>query len=185
MVHVLWRRLDVAGRDACRLSEHAEGYVLDGSAVFFENGAIQCLQYRVTCDRDWRSQVGRVTGWVGGRSVDWLVQQTAAGVWTLNGREHPELNACGDLDVGFTPATNLIQMRRADLQPGQSAEAPAAWLDVEVGTLTYLPQRYARVSADRVHYVSPTAGYEAVLEVMPVGFVRSYPGLWELEHATD
>jgi hypothetical protein len=46
------------------------------------------------------------------------------------------------MDLGFTPATNLLQLRRPALEPGQAAAAPAAWLDVSAGTLEELTQRY-------------------------------------------
>jgi uncharacterized protein len=35
---------------------------------------------------------------------------------------------CVDVDLGFTPATNLIVLRGLSLKIGQRAQAPAAYL---------------------------------------------------------
>jgi uncharacterized protein len=44
-----------------------------------------------------------------------------------------------------------------------------------------LPQRYERRTSSTHWYEAPTVGYEALLELTPAGFIRRYPGLWELE----
>lgn len=102
-------------------------------------------------------------------------------MWTLNGLVVASLENCIDLDLGFTPATNLLPLRRLDLAEGQSAEASAAWLDVAAGTLAVLPQRYQRRSKTTYWYEAPSVNYAALLEVAPTGFVLRYPGLWEAE----
>lgn len=93
----------------------------------------------------------------------------------------PALGHCLDLDFGFTPATNLLQLRRLALQPGQAADAPAAWLDVATGTLRRLPQRYERRTEYSYWYEAPSVGYAGLLEILPSSFIRRYPGLWEAE----
>ena len=93
----------------------------------------------------------------------------------------PGLGDLLHLDFGFTPSTNLQQLRHADLAVGEEADIPAAWFDIGEATLTRLPQHYRRTAEDLYHYDSPTAGYEAVLELAPNGFVRLYPELWEME----
>ena len=177
---ILWRRLDVAGHDACRLLAAADGWRLDGTAVFLADDAPARLAYRVDCDAGWRTRRGRVQGWFGARAVDLEIERTAAGAWRLDGVPVPGLEALADLDFGFTPATNLIALRRLALAVGATAEAPAAWLDAAAGTLGRLKQRYARKSETLYNYEAPEAGYAAVLEVTPDGFVCRYRGLWEV-----
>jgi hypothetical protein len=178
---VLWRRLDIPGHDACRLEESGAGWRIEGTAVFRHDGLPARLDYHVTCDPGWRSQRGWVRGWLGPRSVNFDMARTGDGVWTLDGAVVPGLERCPDLDFGFTPATNLLQLRRLALAEGQAAEAPAAWLDVSAGTLQVLPQRYERRTAATYWYEAPTVGYAGMLEVTPIGFTRRYPGLWEME----
>ena len=180
-VSVLWRRLDAPGHDACRLDPSEAGWRLRGTAVFRHVGAPARLDYRVTCDCAWRTLGGEVAGWLGARRVALTIERSPAGVWTLDGAVVPGLERCVDLDLGFTPATNLLPLRRLALAEGEAAEAPAAWLDVAGGTLAELPQRYERRGAATYWYEAPTVGYAGLLEVTADGFVRRYPGLWEME----
>lgn len=99
----------------------------------------------------------------------------------LNGVAVDGLDHLVDLDLGFTPATNLPQLRRVPLAAGEAAEVPVAWLDMPAGRLGLLPQRYERRSESVYWYEAPTVGYAALLEVDPSGFIRRYPGLWEAE----
>jgi hypothetical protein len=178
---ILWRRLDVPGHDACRLERDAAGWTLDGAAVFVEDGVPSRLAYRVRCDAAWRSERGSVRGWIGGRAVEIDVARTAEGEWTLNAVPIPGPDGCDHLDFGFTPATNLFQIRHASLSVGEAADVPAAWLAVSSGTLEVLRQRYERRSETTYWYEAPRFGYAALLEAGAEGFIRRYPGLWEAE----
>jgi uncharacterized protein len=149
--------------------------------VFQLEGRPALLTYAATCDVSWRAQSGHVRGWIADRAVDLSVERTAGGAWRLGGAEVSGLRDCVDLDFGFTPSTNLLQLRRLALQTGQSADAPAAWLDISTGTLDVLVQRYERRSETTYWYEAPRFDYAALLEVDHVGFVRRYPGLWEVE----
>ncbi len=175
---IRWRRLDALGHDSCRLLRLARGWQLAGRAFFLENALPARLAYRVTCDPQWRTRDGRVRGTVGARRVDLRIQRSPGGVWKIESRVVRGLSGCLDLDLGFTPATNLLAIRRLNLSDGRAADAPAAWLDVPDGTLVRLPQRYARRKATAYRYEAPTVGYAADLAVSAAGFVTRYPGLW-------
>ena len=175
---IRWRRLDDWGHDSCRLRRLDSGWELAGTAFFLEDGAPARLIYRVACDPRWRTRGGRVRGTVGARPVQYRIERSPAGGWRLGGRIVPGLCGCVDLDLGFTPATNLLPIRRLDLPRGGAADAPAAWLDVRDGTLVRLPQRYVRRTATAYRYEAPTVGYAADLAVSDAGFVTRYPGLW-------
>ena len=178
---ILWRRLDSPGHDACRLEEKRPGWHLGGTAVFGQEGLPALLDYSLTCDHSWRTQHGHVRGWIGLQPVEFRISRTAEGAWTVNDAVVAGLNECVDLDLGFTPATNLFQLRRLALSVGQTAEVPVAWLDVAAGTLDVLSQRYERRTEATYWYEAPRFDYAALLEVDSVGLVRRYPGLWELE----
>jgi uncharacterized protein len=180
-VSILWRRLDTPGHDACRLEGDDAGWRLEGTAVFRHQESSAQLTYSVVCDRSWRTQRGQVRGRLGLEVVDLHVARTSAGIWSLNGAVAEGLGDCVDLDFGFTPATNLSQLRRLDLIEGQAADVPVAWLDVSGGTLDRLQQRYERRETTAYWYEAPRFDYAALLEVTPDGFVRRYPGLWEME----
>jgi hypothetical protein len=177
---ILWRRLDVPGHDSCRFEAGEAGWRLDGTAVFRHEQSPAILAYQVECDNGWRTLRGWVRGRIGGCSVEFIVL-ASSGIWRLNDSVIAGLDECVDLDLGFTPATNLLPIRRLALAKGQAGDAPAAWLNVVDGTLTLLPQRYERRTESAYWYEAPTLKYAAQLDVTSTGFIRKYPGLWEEE----
>jgi len=204
-IAAIWRRLDVPGHDACRLDEVKDGWRLHGTAVFRLDDLPTRLDYHVECGRDWLARGARVEGWAGAASIGITIAHAADGRWLLDGVPVPGLEDCVDVDFGFTPATNLLQLRRVDLGVGEAANVPVAWLDVPANTLERLEQRYHRLTDSAYDYESrwlsevqiprlaalarddrgaaalAREDYHAVLETASDGFVRRYPGLWELE----
>ena len=178
---ILWRRLDSPGHDACRLETRARGWSIEGAAAFRLDGTPAGLTYHLACDPEWRTEHARVRGWIGARAVEFSIERIGGDEWRLDDVGVPGLESCVDLDLGFTPATNLSQLRRIGLAEGRAADVPVAWFDVSTGRLTELRQRYERRSATDYWYVADAFDYRAVLEVDPAGFVLRYPGLWEAE----
>jgi hypothetical protein len=179
---MLWRRLGTPGHDVCRLDRNGENWQLDGAAAFrHEDGRVGQLHYRVRCDRAWHTQWCTVRGWLGSEAIDLSIVHDARGIWKLNDATVPDLGHCIDLDLGFTPATNMLQLRRLHLATGEASDAPAAWLDIENGFLAELGQRYERRGERDYWYAAPRFDYAAMLEVNEDGFVRRYPSLWEAE----
>lgn len=175
----LWRRIDRPGHDTARLTQSGEGWRLEGVASFHENGPTG-LCYELDLAPDFATIGAIVAGHRSGRAFRHEFRRSG-GDWLLDGEVQQGLGDLLHLDFGFTPATNLQQLLHADLAVGEEAEIPAAWFDVGESALVRLPQRYRRIAPDRYHYNSPTAGYEATLEMAASGFVRLYPGLWEME----
>lgn len=182
---ILWRRLDSAGHDACTIVPLAAGHVLSGTAAFLHAGQPTALTYRLVCDEAFHSLHGEVHGNVGARAVHFQLARTKQGIWTLNGNDVKGLEGCVDLDFGFTPATNLTQLRRLALAEGETGRAPAAWLDLDSGELTQLEQSYQRRSSATYWYEARRFGYAALLEAKPSGFILKYPELWEAEPTSD
>jgi uncharacterized protein len=182
LASIRWRRIDAPGHDDCRLEETASGWRLYGVAVFQHESGPAELSYNVHCRRDWITESGEVRGVVGDRAIDILIERSD-GAWRLNGEGTPGLDHLLDLDLSFTPATNLLQLKRVPLPLGEAVALPAAWFNLETGALTELRQIYERRSAHALRYRAPDVGYEGVLELAPNGFVLRYPGLWEAVEA--
>jgi hypothetical protein len=159
----------------------AGGWQIDGEAVFLHAGVPAVLRYSVACDADFVSNAGRVRGWVGEETLELTLDSPRPGRWTLNGEHESAVDGCVDLDLGFTPATNLLPLRRLSLSIGKSARITSAWLDIATGRLEPLVQVYDRRTEDSYWYEAPRFGYAASLEVTPEGFVRLYPALWQME----
>ncbi len=65
----------------------------------------------------------RVTGWLAATPVDIAVWVDAARGWTINGWSCPDLDGCDDINLSFSPATNLLPIRRIRLATGAQASA--------------------------------------------------------------
>ena len=176
-----WRRLDVTGTDRCGLTRLGSGWRIDGAAEYADPRGPARLAYAVEADEEWRTLSGVVRGTVGVETVSLDIRRAEADRWSVNGRLVPGLDGLVDLDLGFTPATNLFPLRRLALRIGESADAAAAWLDEERWHLRRLPQRYERREEGAWWYESPDGGYEGLLRVNADGFVTEYPGLWREE----
>ncbi len=172
-----WRRLDRPGLDSCRLFRLANGWRLAGMAVFHEAGANH-LAYEVDTDPDWRTRAARVQGWHGHRPVDVRIRAGRRG-WTCDGQVLAHLCGCIDLDLGFTPSTNLIAVRRLGLALGAAGDSRAAYLEFPRLRMTVLPQTYRRSGRFVYRYEAPTAGYRGSLLVDRHGAVVRYPGVFE------
>ena len=177
---MLWRRLDSPGHDACSLERHSAGWNLQGVATFRHRSGPARIIYSVQCDREWQTVSGQVRGVLGKHSIDFVVTRHRT-AWMLNGSVVPNLGHLIDLDFNFTPATNLQQLRRVSMGINESVLLPVAWFNVDVGTLTELPQVYERRGDNVFSYSAPSVGYEGMLELSPNGFIRHYPNLWEAE----
>ena len=179
-----WKRLDTEGRDGCALIRQPDGWRLSGCAVFEHEGKPCMLSYRVDCDAGWHTHSARVDGSVGFERLSFDIERTSGGDWLLAGIAQPAARGTVDLDLGFTPATNLIAIRRLD--PGSDVEtaAPAAYYLEFSANLGRLEQTYRRTGATTLAYTSPAYGYSAELEVASCGFVTLYPGLWSGEVET-
>jgi hypothetical protein len=101
--------------------------------------------------------------------------------WELNGAAQPQAAGCIDLDLNFSPATNLLPIRRLDLGIGQSAEVKAAWLRFPGFELQPLQQRYHRLDAATYRYESAGGSFTADLQVDRHGFVTRYGEYWLAE----
>jgi uncharacterized protein len=174
-----WRRLDRPGRDAASLRPSDRRWLLRGAAAFDHDGGSVAVAYQAEVDARWETKRGVIRGFFGDQTVQHEIHRDDAG-WRLNGVRAAGLDHLVDLDFGFTPATNVLQLSRIALKLGQSAEVPVVWFDLDSASLTELPQRYERRSAASYWYEAPTVPYQGLLEIAPNGFVRSYPDLWRL-----
>ena len=175
---IIWRRLDEPGTDLCRIMRCDGAWHLLGCVTGLHGGAPCHINYRVTCDADWLTQDVRIAGWADRRRVDLVIRRDDGGGWTCNEQPVPSIEGTADIDLGFTPATNTVAVRRIDPAMGVSIETTAAWLDDSDWTLKPLRQIYRRVTKERFEYESPSNNFKAVLILDDAGLVRDYPTLW-------
>lgn len=178
---ILWRRLDLPGHEAGRVLFQDSRWHLTGTAVFAHDQQPCRLDYLVVCDSGWQTLSGRVAGWVGDDAVEIELSVDSARRWRLNGAECPEVAGCIDLDLNFSPSTNLLPIRRLGLAIGQEAPARAAWLRFPGFTLEPLEQLYRCIDAATYRYESAGGRFVTELRVNAAGLVTHYPDFWQVE----
>jgi hypothetical protein len=178
---ILWRRLDRPGNEAARLVHVGSDWRLRGAAVFLHDGEACRLDYEVVCDRGWYRRSARVSGWVGDDSIEIEISVDSAGRWRLNGGECLEVAGCTDLDLNFSPSTNLLPIRCLDLAIGQEAPVRAAWLRFPSFSPSRSTSFIAAWAVRTTTTRAPAGKFTAELEVDASGFVTRYPGFAEPE----
>jgi len=178
---ILWRRMDRPGHESARLISGESEYVLSGTAVFIHESRACRLDYSITCDPQWQTRAATVTGWIGGRVIDVTIGVDVKGRWRLNGARTPAVDGCQDVDLNFSPSTNLLPIRRLSPQVGGREKIRAAWLRFPSFLLEPLEQVYQRTAEDVYRYESGGGVFVAWLKINKTGFVTEYPGFWRAE----
>lgn len=180
---MLWRRLDHPGHESALLFNEGNSRRLHGTAVFSYDQRPCRLDYRIVCDAAWQTQSATVAGWFGENVIEIKIAASVDRRWQLNEVDCPEVEGCIDLDLNFSPSTNLLPIRRLGMVVGQEMEVRAAWLRFPSFRLEPLVQIYRRIDETRYGYESGGGSFVAELRVNRVGFVTNYPNIWEAEVA--
>ncbi len=174
-IDVLWTSEDLVSAEHFRLETDRSGARLSGTTVIVFEGRPAHLDYEVMVDEAWRTSSAHIE-LVGHRSVG--VDITVdAGEWTINGNVDPALAGCVDIDLGWTPATNVLPIRQLGVDVGDAAEVIAAWLQFPELTIVANRQRYERLGDTTWRYRS--GPFDFVLETTADGIVTRYgDDLW-------
>ena len=179
---ILWRGIFWAGHEHCAVYEDEARWLVEGVAVFTHDEQPCRLEYLIECDQTWTTQSARVSGWVGEKRIDIEIKADPDRNWFCNGSEQPALKGCTDVDLNFSPSTNLLPIRRLNLEVGHEAPVSAAWLRFPSFNLERLDQVYRRLDQSTYRYQSNNGQFVAELKVNAFGLVTAYPELWEQEH---
>lgn len=178
---ILWRRIDLPGHESARLSFREQRWRLEGRVAFAATEGPTALDYEVVCDASWRTLSATVAGWVGSQAVNARIEVIDGGRWVLDGVEVPAVSGAVDVDLNFSPSTNLLPIRRLALEVGEEAKVFAAWLRFPGFTLEPLDQTYRRTDSSNWRYSSAGGRFIRDLEVDSDGFVTNYPDIWIAE----
>jgi hypothetical protein len=180
---IIWRRLDMPGHESARVFLQDSRWQVDGSAVFVYEREPCRLDYRLECNSDWETLSGEIAGWVGDKLVRIEISVDADRRWWLNGAECFEVTGCIDLDLNFSPVTNLFPIRRLKLAVGERSAVRAAWLRFPSFKFERLDQTYSRLDNSTYRYESAGGSFVSQLAVNDAGLVTHYPDFWRVEEA--
>ena len=178
---VMWRRLDGSGGEVCELVDRTGAPGLRGLVAEVVDGGCRLTSYAVHCAAGWRTRHVdvEVIEPDGRRRAVTVEHAPRSGLWRVNRAVRPDLSGCRDIDLGITPATNTLPLRRLDLASGESRSTTAVWVRFPELTIRPLHQTYHNEGAGSVRYESRGGAFTAVLEVDDAGMVTRYGDRWE------
>jgi hypothetical protein len=170
---VAWRRSDDIETDEhCTLTVRDSGLSLVGTVLGAEDGAPVRIEYRVLADAAGFTTATHVRHLRGFETRTLALERDAKGNWTVDGKAVRSLKGCTDVDLGISPSTNTLPIRRLRLMPGKAATIKAAWVRFPDLAVVKAAQTYARVDELTWRYESGT--FEADLTVDEDGLVVVY-----------
>lgn len=177
---LVWRRIDRPGAEYFELwGEDDGGWRLDGRLVLALDGRPFQVSYRVWCDADWATRAVNLLAREGDRELSLVLSVDAERRWWAGDRELRTLHGCADVDLGFTPATNTLPIRRSGLAVGGSTKVDVAWVSFPELEIRPDQQAYTRLTDSSYRYEEVDGSFEAEIETDELGLVTRYAGGWE------
>ena len=170
---VAWRRSDEVQTDEhCTLTVRDGGLSLIGTVLGAEGGIPIRIEYRVLADGAATTTAVHVRDQRGFDQRTIALERSSKGVWTVDGAPDKTLKGCIDVDLGCSPSTNTLPIRRLRLAVGASKTIQAAWVRFPELAVVKAAQTYTRLDEFTYRYASGT--FEADLTVDDDGLVASY-----------
>lgn len=133
------------------------------------------ISYAIDLDAEGRTRAVAVEA-DGAAPVSVALVADGAGRWLRDGHVVIDSPDALDVDLGFSPSTNTLPIRRLGVAVGESAEIAVAWVLFPSFEVEYGGQIYTRLGERRWRYQS--TGFDAELTVDEDGLVESYSE-WE------
>ncbi|MEO5941184.1 MAG: putative glycolipid-binding domain-containing protein [Candidatus Limnocylindrales bacterium] len=172
---VAWRRSDELEADEhCTMTIRDSGLSLVGTVLGADDGTPVRIEYRVLTDRAGVTSAVHVRDLRGFATRTITIERDAKGHWTLDGAVARALKGCLDIDLGCSPSTNTLPVRRLRLGIGTEQTIQAAWIRFPELSIVKLAQTYLRL--DEFTYRFTSGDFAAELSVDDDGLVAAYAG---------
>jgi hypothetical protein len=187
---VLWQGIWRPGAEWCELIRLDAGWRIAGAALLAVDDEPWHVRYDLSLDAAWATRGVQFEA----RSADGRERRTRLSaderqVWQIERLPAtdpgiPEDNLAAvqglfDVDLGFSPSTNTLPIRRLAPAIGEAVDVTAAWVRFPELTIEPLPQRYIRLEERRYRYESNSGAFVAELEVDDLGLVVNYEDGWQ------
>lgn len=170
---VAWRRSDGTETDEhCTLTVRGGGLSLVGTVLGAEGAQPVRIEYRVLADGAGLTTAVHVRDLRGFATRTMALTRDAKGSWRVDGAAMRTLKGCSDIDLGCSPSTNTLPIRRLRLAIGASQTVRAAWVRFPELTIVKAEQTYTRLDEATYRYAS--GDFESELTVDDEGLVMTY-----------
>jgi uncharacterized protein len=187
---VLWQRIYSPGSEWCAVEREPDGWRLHGIVLTEVATAPVLVHYAVALATDWSTRVVEIAMRSGAASEPRTLKLTVAPDqrWQIEREPGLEpampaddvvtLHDLVDVDLGFSPVTNTLPIRRLEPAIGEAIAVTAAWVRFPELTVEPLSQRYIRLAERRYRYESAGGAFVAEIKVDDLGLVTTYEGGW-------
>jgi hypothetical protein len=176
--YILWHCAGLASSEYASLSHRDNGHDLEGLTVMPLKDRPCHIEYAVALDSTWSPVVVTTTITTPKQIRTRHLERDANGRWRLDGQPAAHLDGCTDIDLGWTPATNTVPIRRLDLPVGDTETISAVWIRFPELDVVVSPQRYTRLADDCWRYQSGEYDFDLITDVAS-GLVLAYgDDLW-------
>lgn len=173
---VAWQRIeDLPGDEQCTLSIRDGRLSLIGTLLGAHEGTPVRVEYRILTDGGGLTSAVHLRLQRGFELRTLTLNRDPKGRWSVDGTAAPKLRGCTDVDLGFSPATNTLPIRRLGLPIGASTTISAAYVRYPELSVEKAAQTYTRL--DEFGYRYASGSFEDELTVDADGLVIRY-GPW-------
>jgi uncharacterized protein len=170
---VTWRRTDEVETDEhATLTLRDTGLSLVGTVIGAEAGQPVRIEYRALADGAGLTSAAHVRDLRGFEQRTLTIERSPKGAWSVNGKADRKLKGCTDVDLGCSPSTNTLPIRRLRMAVGTSQTIQAAWVRFPELTVVKAAQTYTRL--DEFTYRYESGDFSAELIVDDESLVASY-----------
>lgn len=175
---VLWCNEKFHMYEYCAFMETGKRHQFNGVVLTVVEEKPVRINYQVLFDRQGLTQSVNVDAIGGSREQYLQLVVDEHRTWFWNGKELKECSGFSDVDLGFSPATNTLPIRRLNLKLGESQTISAAWVRFPEFDVIPFPQRYTRIGTNQYLYESLLSDFKAELVVDELGLVQQYGQYW-------
>ena len=175
---VVWRRnLDDRSFEECVVTAAPDRFGVVGHVIAAQDGAPLIVHYDIDCDAGWSAQSVMIEQRLGEETRRLKLERAGDG-WLSDGIRDPRLDGCAEPDLGLTPSTNALAIRRLDLAVGQAAEIRCAWVKFPALSVEPSLQRYERLGERDYRYTNVASGFTARVTVDACALPVDYESIW-------
>jgi hypothetical protein len=186
---LLWQRYDGRGSELCSVDVRSDRLTAYGTALGLAELAYR-IDYRVETSAGFATSSCEVHATGAGWSRRLVLRGHGAGHWEVDasatgpvamappGGASAMLAGALDIDIGYSPMTNTLPVRRLalpDAPAGEAYDVVVAWIDVPSLVVQPMRQTYTALGADAARFSA--SGFSAELALDDLGLVTDYPEL--------
>ena len=174
----LWKRQNAPGLERFELLSGSDQNLLRGTILAVHEGVPAEAQYQIWSDSTWQTKRAEILVRCAGDERNLRITADQ-GRWYANDQLIDEATGSIDIDLGWTPSTNTLPIRRLNLPIGAaSGVITAAWVRFPDLRLQPLPQEYTRINDRQYLYTSNGGSFRANLLVDEDAVVVDYENVW-------